>query len=122
MASVAFNPKTLDPKLNARLKLDLNHFPPAVAFTIEMNSRLLYKGTAGDKDGYDNLYVPPGVHEFRLVVSAGGVQRTSNTVSIELVAKKHFTLKAELRPEPTATALDPATQVIASLKMDRFQF
>lgn len=122
IASVTFNPKTLDPKLNARLKLDLNHFPPAAAFTVEMNGRLLYKGTAENKADYDSLYVPPGVHEFRIVVSAGGVQRTSNTVSLELLAKKHFTLKAELRPQPTATALLPATQVIASLKMDRFQF
>jgi hypothetical protein len=123
-AAVAFNPKTLDPKQNARLKLDLSHFPPALAFTIEMNGKLLYKGTASNKADFDNLYVPPGVHEFRIAVSAGNVEKSSNTVSVELVAKKHFTLKAELRPQPTEAtpALVPATQVVATLKMDRFQF
>ncbi len=124
MASVAFNPKTLDPKQNARLKIDVSRFPPALVFTIEMNGKLFYKGTANNKADYDNLYVPPGVHEFRITVSAGSVQKSSNTVSTELVAKKHFTLKAELRPQPTAAApaLVPTTQVVATLKMDRFQF
>lgn len=124
MAAVAFNPKTLDPKQNARLKFDLSHFPADVAFVVEMNGKLYFKGTAGKKADYDGLYVPPGVHEFRITVSGGSVQKASNTVSADMVAKKHFTLKAELRPQPDAasSALAPSTQVVATLKMDRFQF
>ena len=122
--SVAFNPKTLDPKQNARLKLDLSHFPPALLFMVEMNGKLYFKGTAGKKSDYDGLYVQPGVHEFRITVSSGSVQRTSNTVSADLVAKKHFTLKVELRPQPNGSTgtLNPATQVVATLKTDLFQF
>lgn len=124
MAPVAFNPKTLDPKQNARLKLDLSHFPASLAFTIEMNGRLYFRGSAGKKSDYDSLYVPPGVHEFRVTVNGGNVLKTSNTVSADLVAKKRFTLKAELRPQPSGSAgtIDAATKVVATLKMDRFQF
>jgi hypothetical protein len=45
-------------------------------------------------------------------------------VSAEFVAKKHLTLKAELRPQPTdnSVALAPNTQVVATLKNDLFQF
>jgi len=124
LAPVGFNPKTLDPKQNARLKFDLSHFPPTLAFTVEMNGRLYCKGMAGKKSDYDGLYVPPGVHEFRVTVSSGRVQKTSNTVSADLVAKKHFTLKVELRPQPNGAsgALAPVTQVVATLKTDLFQF
>jgi len=123
-ASVAFNSKTLDPKQNARLKFDLSHFPPMLAFSVEMNGKLFFKGTAGKKSEFDGLYVPPGVHEFRVTVSSGSVQRTSNTVSADLVAKKRFTLKVELRPQANAAtgALAPTTQVVATLKSDLFQF
>ncbi len=124
LAPVAFNPKTLDPKQNARLKIDLGHLPPTMAFTVEMNGRLYCKGVAGKKADYDGLYVPPGVHEFRITVSSGGVQKASTTVSAEFVAKKHLTLKVELRPQPTgaSAALTPGTQVVATLKNDLFQF
>jgi hypothetical protein len=68
MAPVAFNPKTLDPKQNTRLKLDVSHMPAGMAFEIEMNGRLLLKSAAGNKADYDTLVVPPGVHEFRVIV------------------------------------------------------
>ena len=120
----AFNPKSLDPKQNARLKFDLSHFPAAMPFSVEMNGHPFFKGTAGKKADYDGLYVPPGVHEFRVSVGGASGQRTSNTVSADLVAKKRFTLKVELRPQPnaTATTLNPNTQVVATLKTDLFQF
>ena len=95
-----------------------------MAFTVEMNGKLYCKGTAGTKSDYDGLYVPPGVHEFRVTISSGSVQKASNTVSADFVAKKHLTLKTELRPQPTGTpaTLAPATQVVATLKNDLFQF
>lgn len=121
-AAVGFDPKALDPKQNARLKLDLGRLPGALAFTIEMNGKTYFKGTAGSKSDYDNLYVPPGVHEFRVTVSGGGVQKVSNIVSADFVAKKRMSLKVELRPEARggSAALDPAAQVVATLKADRF--
>jgi len=61
---VAFNPKTLDPKLNARLKIDLGHCPASLGFLVEMNGKTYFKGSTGKKADYDVLFVPPGVQEF----------------------------------------------------------
>jgi hypothetical protein len=124
-SAVAFNPKTLDPKQNARLRLELDNFPPAQALTIEMDKKIYFKGAAGDKSGFDNLYVPPGVHEFRVIARAGGVQKASNTVGAEFKANKRMTLKAELRlpdkgSSASSPALNPAAQIVATLRADRF--
>jgi serine/threonine-protein kinase len=123
--SVAFDPMTLDPKQNARLKLELDHFPPSLAFTVEMDKRVYFKGSAGDKAALENLFVPPGVHEFRVIARDGGVQKASNTVGAEFKANKHMTLKAELRlpakgSSGNSPALDPAAQIVATLRGDRF--
>jgi serine/threonine-protein kinase len=124
-SSVAFDPKTLDPKQNARLKLELDHFPAGAAFSIEMNRKTYFKGSAGDKADYENLFVPPGVQEFQVTVR--GLQKPSNIVSVDFLAGKRMTLKVELRPPAngssgTSPTLNPATQVVASLKADRFSF
>jgi len=57
------------------LKLELDHFPAGMAFTIAMNGKTYFKGSAGNKAEYENLLVPPGVHEFRVTVRGGGVQK-----------------------------------------------
>jgi serine/threonine-protein kinase len=124
-SAVAFNPKTLDPKQNARLRLELDNFPPSLAFTIVMNGKTYFKGSAGNKEDYENLFVPPGVHEFRVTVRGGSVQKTSSTVSAEFKANKHMTLKVELRlpskgSSGSSPALDPAAQIVATLRGDRF--
>ena len=122
-AALGFDPKKIDPKENARLKFDLGHVPPAVNFTVEMDGKTFYKGTSGSKADNDTLYVPPGLHQFRVEVSAGSVEKVSNTVSFQFIAKKHVTLKVELKPQSNTSVagvpvLDPATQVIATLKAD----
>jgi serine/threonine-protein kinase len=126
-AIVAFDPKTLDPKQNARLKLELNHFPAGLAFTIEMNKKIYLKAETGDKAALENLFVPPGVQEFRITVRGGGVQKASNIVSAEFLANKRMALKVELRPaskdsSADSSVLDPDAQIVASLKVDRFFF
>jgi flagellar basal body-associated protein FliL len=122
-AGLGFDPKKIDPKDNSRLKFDLGRVPPAVNFTVEMDGKTFYKGTAGNRAGYDNLYVPPGLHQFRVEISAGSVEKSSNTVSFQFIAKKHVTLRVELKPQSNASeagvpVLDPATQVIATIKAD----
>ncbi len=123
--SVAFDPKALDPKQNTRLKLELDHFPAGMAFTIAMNGKTYFKGSAGDKAQYENLFVPPGVHEFRVTVHGGGVLKASNIVSAEFLANKRMVLKVELRTPAngssgTSPVLDPAAQIVASLKAEGF--
>jgi hypothetical protein len=126
LPSVAFNPKKLDPKKSTRLKFDLGHFPPSLAFTVEMDGKTFFKGHAANKADYDGLFVPPGMHQFRIEAHAGTVQKASNIVSANFLAKKHMTLKVELRPPPNGKAaaanLNPAAQIVASLKTDFFSF
>ncbi|MGA3160426.1 MAG: protein kinase [Terracidiphilus sp.] len=124
-SAVDFNPKTLDPKQNARLKLELDNFPPGLAVTVEMDQKIYIKGAAGDKATFDSLFVPPGVHEFRVIARAGGVQKASNIAGAEFKANKRMTLKAELRPpakgsSASSPALNPAAQIVATLRGDRF--
>ncbi len=118
IASVSFNPKTLDPNKNERLKIDLNHFDPAFTFSIDMDGLAYFKGKAGEKSAYSTLLVPPGEHKFRVTVTGGSVQKTSNVVSAKFVAGKKITLKVGLEPSPKGSpaVLDPATKVIANLK------
>ncbi|MGO9777698.1 MAG: serine/threonine-protein kinase [Terracidiphilus sp.] len=123
--SVAFDPKSLDPRENTRLKLELDRFPAGLTFAIAMNGKTYFKGSVGDKAEYENLFVPPGVHEFRVTVRGGGVQKASNIVSAEFLANKRMTLKVELRSPANGSSeaspsLDPAAQVVASLKADHF--
>jgi serine/threonine-protein kinase len=125
MAPVPFNPKTLDPKQNTKLKLDVGHVPQGMAFEIEMNGKLLLKSAAGNKADYDTIVVPPGVHEFKVMVSSGGTQKTSNTVSAEFIAKKRMVLKIEVRLQPNgapagSAGLGAGSQVVATLKEDHF--
>jgi serine/threonine protein kinase len=122
-AALGFDPKKIDPKDNARLRFDLGRVPSAVNFTVEMDGKTFYKGTVGNRGDYDSLFVPPGPHQFRVAISAGSVEKSSNTVSFQFVAKKHSTLRIELKPQPNASVagvpvLDPATQVIATIKAD----
>jgi len=125
-AAVAFDPKKLDPEQNAPLKIDLSHFPPSLAIIIEMDGKTYYKGTAGNKADYNNLFVPPGVHEFRLLAGIAGAQKASNTVSTEFVAKKRKTLKVEYRQQgggaAGASQSETAVQLVATLKGGLFSF
>ena len=120
-----FDPKSLDPRQNARLKLELDRFPAGLAFTMTMNGKVYFKGTTGNKAEYENLFVPPGVQEFRVTVRGGAVQKASNIVSAEFFAGKRLELKVELRSPAGGSsgvvpALDPGAQIVASLKAEHF--
>jgi hypothetical protein len=120
-SGLGFDPLKLDAKQNTHLKVDLEHFNPGVSFVLYMNDKLYYKGTYDAHPEMDKLMVPPGVQHFRVEVSCNGVVKNSNVVSAEFVAKKRVNLKVEIRPpeKPTAganAALDPAAQVIATMK------
>jgi serine/threonine-protein kinase len=113
----AIDPRTLDPKTNARLKIELSHFPPGVSFAVEMNRKVYLNAVSGDKSTFENVFVPPGVQEFRVVLKAGGQRKVSNIVSDEFKAKKRKTLKIELQGTPGPTgAPGRDAQVIVGLK------
>ncbi len=122
-ASVAFDPTTLDPKQNAKLRIDSKHMPAGVDFAVEMNGKFYFQRTsAGGNAQNDELFVPPGVQEFRVTAKNGAVKKVSNTVSAEFKAKKKLTLKIELRSQgasPEAAAphgLYADTQIVVALK------
>ena len=122
-AALAFDPKALDPKQNAKLKIEADQVPAGLDFTVEMNGKVyLRRSVAGEQKEYDNLFVPPGVQEFRVTASSGAVQKVSNTVSTEFKAKKRNTLKIEFRAQGQAPGagvpqgLYPETQIVLTLK------
>jgi hypothetical protein len=122
-AAVDFDPKSLDAKQNARLKIEAEQWPAGIDFTVEMNGKVyLRRSAAGEQKDYDNLFVPPGVQEFRVTASNGGVDKISNTVSTEFKAKKKNTLKIEARTQGQNSGagvpqgLYPNTQIVLSLK------
>ncbi|MFZ0395422.1 MAG: hypothetical protein WAL73_16295, partial [Terracidiphilus sp.] len=115
-ATVGFNPKTLDPKKNAKLKIELSKIPDGTPFTVEMNRKVFLNGVAGDKSTFENAYVPPGVQEFRVVMKAGGRREASNLVNAEFKAKKRNTLKIELRRLGPGGAREREAQVFVALK------
>ena len=122
-AALDFDPKTLDPKQNAKLRIDSKHLPAGLDFTVEMNGKLyLHKTSAGGDAPDDELFVPPGVQEFRVTARSGAVQKSSNTVSAEFKAKKKLTLRIELRNQGAAPdsgvpqAIYSDTQVVVGLK------
>jgi serine/threonine protein kinase len=122
-AALDFNPKALDPKTNAKLKIDAGQMPASLDFTVEMNGKLYFRrGAEGNNREFDDLYVPPGVQEFRVTAGSGVVRKSSNTVSLEFKAKKRHTLKIELRTQGIAAGagvpqdLYPDTQLVLTLK------
>jgi eukaryotic-like serine/threonine-protein kinase len=122
-AALDFNPKALDPKANAKLKIEADQMPENLDFTVEMNGKLYLRRSAeGNKTVFDDLYVPPGVQEFRVTAGSGSVHKSSNTVSTEFMAKKRHTLKIELRTQgsPTGAGIPQGlyadTQIVLTLK------
>jgi hypothetical protein len=97
--------------------------PASLDFTVEMNGKLYLRRSAeGNKTEFDDLYVPPGVQEFRVTAGSGSIHKSSNTVSTEFMAKKRHTLKIELRTQGTPTSagvpqgLYADTQIVLTLK------
>jgi serine/threonine-protein kinase len=119
-ARVNFNPLSLDPSANAKLRVEADHFPSNVDFTIEMNGKIYFeRGANKTQTEFDNLFVPPGIQEFRFIAGSGTNRKISNTVSVEFKAKKRKTLRIEIR-EPVGTGVPqgvyPDSQLVAILK------
>ena len=64
---------------------------------MEMDGKVYFERGVKTQKVFDNLYAPPGVHEFRVVAGFGSNRKTSNIVSTEFRAKKRKTLHLELR-------------------------
>jgi predicted Ser/Thr protein kinase len=109
VAGLGFDPRKLDPKTNAKMKIDLSHLPMGLPYVVQMNGKVYLRGITGEKTDLDNLYVPPGTQKFQVTMKSGGQQKASNTVSQEFKAKKRETLRIELtkQTKPAASSADP---------------
>ena len=97
-AKVDFDPKVMDSNANGKLRMDASHFPQNVDFTVEMDGKIYFeRGAAKTQTKFEDYFVPPGIHEFRVLAGTGENRKRSNTVSMEFVPKKRKTLQIELR-------------------------
>jgi len=107
-----------DPGKNTHLGLDLSNVPPFLRVALEMDGKIYWAGSPRNQPSYERLLVPPGKHQFRVVVSGSGEPKFSNLVKAASDPSMRLTLAVDLRPRPVANAvtLDPATRVIATIK------
>jgi serine/threonine protein kinase len=116
---VDFDPLTLKPSESAKLRIEADHFPASLGFTIEMDGKIYFERGVKPQTTFDNLYAPPGIHEFRVVAGLGATRKTSNIVSTDFRAKKKKTLRIELREKSSPNvpqSLTPDTQLVLTLK------
>jgi len=120
---VGFDPKQLDPNTNAKLKIEADHFPANVAFTVEMGGKVYFeRGGNNNQQLFEELYVPPGVTEFRVIAGEGANRKTSNIASAEFKPKKKKTLRIELRTQgqkngsAVPSGVYPDSQIVVTLK------
>lgn len=101
-ARVDFDPAALKPNESARLRIEADHFPASLGFALEMDGKIYFERGVKPQSVFDNLYAPPGIHEFRVTAGLGASRKTSNIVSTDFRAKKKKTLRIELRDKNPA--------------------
>jgi hypothetical protein len=113
--TVNFDPTQLNPNENGRLRVDIQRFPPNVEMVLVMDGKLYIRRTVAEfNKNDDDMYVPPGVHEFRVRARTGALLKISNIVSADFQAKKRLTLRVELRVPPQLRGTSPTPQQIAA--------
>jgi serine/threonine protein kinase len=116
---VDFDPTTLRPNESARLRIEADHFPASLGFTLEMDGKIYFERSVKPQTVFDNLYAPPGIHEFRVTAGLGATHKISNIVSTDFRPKKKKTLRVELRDKFSAAvpqSLTADTQLVLTLK------
>jgi hypothetical protein len=113
--AVNFDPLTLNPDENGRLRVDLQRVPPNVELILVMDGKVFMRRSAAEfEKNNDDMYLPPGVHEFRVRARSGPLLKISNIVSADFQAKKRLTLRVELRIPPGLRGTSPTPQQIAA--------
>jgi serine/threonine protein kinase len=121
-AHVDFDPAALKPNESARLRIEADHFPASLGFSIEMDGKTYFERGVKPLAIFDNLYAPPGIHEFRVIAGLGASRKVSNIVSTDFRAKKKKTLRIELRSKAGSTesavplSITSDSQLVLTLK------
>ena len=90
--------------------MDIQQIAPTAELILVMDGKVYIRRSVAEfKEKNDDLYLPPGVHEFRVRARNGPLLKISNIASADFQAKKRQTLKIELRVPPAqrGTALTP---------------
>jgi hypothetical protein len=103
---------------NAKLHIDDGRVPMGASFVVVMDGKTLFQRgvlVEGKPDPTkDDLVVPPGSHEFRVITAPGGVQvGDSKTVRADFVSKKKMTLRIELRDNSSGQSLKKSSKLDA---------
>jgi serine/threonine protein kinase len=122
--TIDFDPLKLNPNENARLRVDIQQMAPTAELILVMDGKVYIRRSVAEfKEKNDDLYLPPGVHEFRVRARNGQLLKISNIASADFQAKKRQTLRIELRVPPAqrGAALTPqeiaaAARVFVSLR------
>ena len=118
-ASLGFDPTKLDPKQNAKLTLDSSDMPAGLQFTIMVDGKPYSRNTHGDKV---DLYIAPGTQQLVVTAGNGFSKKSSNTVSTDFQAKKHYNLRVELhlQGQPASAGMPDKlyddSQIVIALK------
>jgi serine/threonine-protein kinase len=120
-APAGSNLTSQDPSKNAHLSLDLSEVPPPLTVALEMDRKVYWSGSPGGQSSHARFLVPPGKHQFRVIVNGGGEPKFSNVVSGAFDPTMRLDLIVEIRPRPNGNnmVLDPAARVIATLRPSR---
>jgi hypothetical protein len=112
---VNFDPRALNPNENARLRIDAERVPPNADFFVMMDGKIYFRRSeAGFNRQYDDLYLPPGVHELRVRTRVGQLLKVSNIVSADFEARRRLTLRIEVRVPPGLRGTGATPQQIAA--------
>jgi hypothetical protein len=112
----SFDPTTLNPNENGRLRVDAGRMLPLTELILVMDGKLFLRRTAAEfKEHDDDMFVPPGVHEFRVRARVGQLLKISNIVSTDFQAKKRKTLRIETRLPPAERGKTLTGQELAAL-------
>lgn len=111
-------PEVAAPADMAKLHIEDGSVPNSASFIVLMDGKQLFErkpvaeGSTAPKE--DDLPVPPGDHEFRVLTGTGGPQVTaSSKVKEKFFAKKKMILKIELRDSTTGKTLKKSSHLDA---------
>jgi serine/threonine-protein kinase len=114
----AVKPEGPPPADFTKLRIDDRNVPNSVSFMVMMDGKMLFQRKVipeGQSDPkHDDDSIPPGTHEFRVVISPGELQvADSNNVRFDFQAKKKLTLKIELRDGASGQTLKKSSHLDA---------
>ncbi len=104
----------LKPEESAKLHVDVGRVPDAAGFVLVMDGKPFYQrsGAGTPANPPDEILLPPGQHEFKVVAAQGSVKLgASNSVRGDFEAKKKKTLRIELRDAASGKTLGKSAKV-----------